>query len=92
MVTERIFGQLPTGEKVKIFHLENRSGAYAEVLQYGAILVSLCVPDREGKLTDVVLGYDNIEEYQKNGCFLARVLDETETGSPEQVSALTDRR
>ena len=69
MVTERIFGQLPTGEEVKIFHLENRSGAYAEVLQYGAILVSLCVPDREGKLTDVVLGYDNIEEYQKNGCF-----------------------
>ena len=51
MVTERIFGQLPTGEEVKIFHL-NRSGAYAEVLQYGAILVSLCVPDREGKLTE----------------------------------------
>ena len=56
MVTERIFGQLPTGEEVKIFHLENRSGAYAEVLQYGAILVSLCVPDREGKLTDVSAG------------------------------------
>ena len=69
MVTERIFETLPTGEPVKIFHLENQSGAYAEVLQYGAILVKLCVPDRDGKLTDVVLGYDDLAEYQKNGCF-----------------------
>lgn len=69
MVTERIFGKLPTGDEVKIFHLENKSGAYAEVLQYGAIVVKVCVPDRDGKLTDVVLGYDDIEEYMVNGCF-----------------------
>jgi len=69
MVSERIFGTLPTGEEAKIFHLENRSGAYAEVLQYGAIVVKICVPDREGRLTDVVLGYDDILQYTKNGCF-----------------------
>lgn len=69
MVTERIFGKLPTGEEVKLFHLENKSGAYAEVLQYGAILVKVCVPDRDGNLTDVVLGYDDIEGYLTNGCF-----------------------
>ena len=69
MVTERIFGQLPTGEEVKIFHLENRSGAYAEASSDGAILVSLCVPTEKESPTDVVLGYDNIQEYQKNGCF-----------------------
>ena len=39
-VSERKFGTLPTGEEVKIYHLENKKGAYAEVLQYGAILVN----------------------------------------------------
>ena len=44
-VSERKFGALPTGEEVKIYHLENKKGAYAEVLQYGAILVKICVPE-----------------------------------------------
>ena len=60
-VSERKFGELSTGEEISIYRLENKSGAYAEVSQFGAILVKLCVPDREGKLTDVVLGYDNVE-------------------------------
>ena len=49
-VSERKFGTLPTGEEVKIYHLENKKGAYAEVLQYGAILVKVCVPDKNGEL------------------------------------------
>lgn len=47
MVTQRTFGTLPSGEEVQIYHLENKSGAFAEVLQFGAILVKLCVPDRD---------------------------------------------
>lgn len=39
MVTQRTFGTLPSGEEVQIYHLENKSGAFAEVLQFGAILV-----------------------------------------------------
>lgn len=69
MVTDRIFGILPTGESVKLYHLENKSGAYAEVITYGAVLVKLAVPDRDGVLTDVVLGYDDVENYQKTPCF-----------------------
>ncbi|WP_274421568.1 aldose epimerase family protein [Blautia sp. XA-2221] len=68
MVTEKNFGTLPDGE-VKCFHLENASGAYAEVLSFGAVVTKLCVPDRQGNLTDVVLGYDTLEGYMKNGCF-----------------------
>ena len=68
-VSERKFGVLPTGEEVKIYHLENKKGAYAEVLQYGAILVKICVPDKNGDLKDVVLGYDDIRGYEINGCF-----------------------
>ena len=74
MITERVFGELPTGENVKIFHLENASGAYIEVLEFGAILVKLCVPDKDGKLTDVVLGYDDMRGYLSNGCFFGATI------------------
>ena len=73
-VSERKFGVLPTGEAVKIYHLENGSGAFVEVTEFGALLVKLCVPDREGKLTDVVLGYDDLESYEVNGCFFGAVI------------------
>ena len=68
-VSERKFGALPTGEEVKIYHLENKKGAYAEVLQYGAILVKVCVPDKDGRLTDVVLGYYDLQCFFVYGCF-----------------------
>ena len=74
MVTQRTFGTLPTGEEVQIYHLENKSGAFAEVLQFGAILVKLCVPDRDGRLTDVVLGYDDLAGYEVNGCFFGATI------------------
>ena len=74
MVTQRTFGTLPSGEKVQIYHLENKSGAFAEVLQFGAIIVKLCVPDRDGRLTDVVLGYDDLAGYEVNGCFFGATI------------------
>ncbi|MDO4275772.1 MAG: aldose epimerase family protein [Eubacteriales bacterium] len=73
-VSERKFGELPSGETVKLYHLENKSGAYAEVLDYGALLVKVCVPDKEGNLKDVVLGYDDLKEYEDNGCFFGAVI------------------
>ena len=80
-VSERKFGVLPTGEEVKIYHLENKKGAYAEVLQYGAILVKICVPDKKRDLKDVVLGYDDIRGYEINGCFFGAIIGEVETVS-----------
>lgn len=68
-VTAKKFGNLTSGEEITLYHLENKSGAYAEVMDYGAILVKLCVPDKDGELTDVVLGYDDVQQYEVNGCF-----------------------
>ena len=73
-VSERKFGVLQTGETVKIFHLENKSGAYAEVTDFGAILVKVCVPDKDGTLADVVLGYDDLASYEVNGCFFGSTI------------------
>ena len=52
------------------FTVRNQNGASLTVLDYGATIQSLCVPDREGKLVDVVLGYDTEEEYKQNGGYL----------------------
>ncbi len=74
MISVRKFGELPSGEEVKIYHLENKSGAFAEVTDFGAILVRLLVPDKNGTLVDVVLGYDKLESYFVNGCFFGAVI------------------
>ena len=73
-VTVREFGTLSTGEKISIYQIANAGGAYAEVIPYGAILVKVCVPDQNGKLTDVVLGYDNVKEYEVNSCFFGATI------------------
>jgi len=51
------------GKDVKMYVLKNAKGAEATVINYGAKIVSLSVPDKDSKLTDVVLGHNNLEEY-----------------------------
>ena len=73
-VTSRKFGELTSGEEIRIYHLENPSGAYAEVMEFGAILVKLCVPDKNGVLRDVVLGYDDLQQYEVNSCYFGATI------------------
>ena len=68
-VTARYFGKTMQGEDVTIYHISNSAGMTAEVMDYGAVLVSLYVPDRNGKFEDVVLGYDTIDGYRVNRFF-----------------------
>ncbi|SDP28809.1 aldose 1-epimerase [Mucilaginibacter sp. OK268] len=53
------------GQKVKLFSLKNNSGTTVAITNYGGRLVSLLVPDKDGKATDVILGYDSLKSYQK---------------------------
>ncbi len=53
------------GQKVKLFTLKNTGGATVAITNYGGRLVSLLVPDKDGKPTDVILGYDSLKSYQK---------------------------
>ena len=48
---------------VKLYTLKNQNGVEVCITNYGARIVSLCVPDKDGKPTDVVLGFDNIAQY-----------------------------
>ena len=62
-VTQESFGRMPDGTEVNIYELTNAKGLRAKVIDYGAILVSLEVPDRAGKLGDVALGFDDLDSY-----------------------------
>lgn len=51
------------GQPVTLFTLTNASGANVGIIEYGGIVVSLSVPDRDGNLGDVVLGFDTLDAY-----------------------------
>jgi len=60
------FGAVPDGTPVEIYTLRNSRGMEAGIMTYGGIVVSLKVPDKDGKFADVVLGYDNLNAYVAN--------------------------
>jgi aldose 1-epimerase len=64
-VTSQAFGKMPDGTAVEIFTLSD--GAYeARIATYGGVLISLKAPDRNGKVADVVLGFDDLDGYVSN--------------------------
>jgi aldose 1-epimerase len=83
-VVKAPFGQLATGEVADLFTLTNANGLVAKVTNYGTIITELHVPDRQGKLADVVLGFDNLEPYLKRhpyfGCTVGRVANRIAKG------------
>ncbi|MFY7852592.1 MAG: galactose-1-epimerase, partial [Brevundimonas sp.] len=62
-VTEAVFGQLASGETVRLITLTNRNGATARVMTWGAALQSLAMPDRGGRMAEMVLGLDTLADY-----------------------------
>jgi aldose 1-epimerase len=76
-VTARAFGSLPGGKPVEAWTLCGRGGLVVEAITYGATVTSLLAPDRNGRLADVVLGFDNLESYLAGrfyfGAFVGRV-------------------
>ena len=73
-VKKEKFGTARNGKDVYAFTLSNANGVQAKIINFGAILVSLLVPDKNGKVEDVVLGYDSLEEYYGNGSFFGATI------------------
>ncbi|MBF4515223.1 galactose mutarotase [Flavobacterium sp. ANB] len=59
----KLFGLMPDGEKVYSFELSNKNGMKAQIINYGATVTSLQVPLENGKVADVVLGFDTLDSY-----------------------------
>jgi aldose 1-epimerase len=82
------FGTTQEGVPVHLFTLTNANGLVAKLTNFGATLVELHVPDREGDLADIVLGFDDVAGYegadnQYFGCIAGRVANRVAKGSFE---------
>lgn len=73
-VRKGVFGQMPNGEKIDLYTLTNDKGMKVSVTDYGARVVSIMAPDRDGKFADVVLGFDNLEGYLGNNPFFGAIV------------------
>jgi aldose 1-epimerase len=65
-VAKESFGQTPDGQSVILYTLKNPNGFTAKIMNYGATLVSLEAPDKNGKFADVTLGFDKLDGYLKD--------------------------
>ena len=63
-ITTRPFGTTKAGQSVTEYTLTNKGGASIKVIDFGAILTSIVVPDRNGALADVALGFDTLDRYE----------------------------
>lgn len=62
------------GKPVALYTLTNKNGLVAKITNYGGIVTSLMVPDRNGNLGDIVLGYDNLDSYIKNNPYFGALI------------------
>jgi aldose 1-epimerase len=56
------YGTLPDGRPVLLYRLQNKTGTYAEIMNYGGIIRSLVFADKNGKPGDIVMGYETLED------------------------------
>jgi aldose 1-epimerase len=62
-ITKKSFGKLADGREALLFEFANKNGITATITNYGCAIVTLCVPDKDGKPRDVVTGFDSLEGY-----------------------------
>ncbi|MCW5978827.1 MAG: galactose mutarotase [Bryobacteraceae bacterium] len=62
-VNKESFGKTADGAAIDIYTLRNKNGVEARIINYGAIVVSIKTPDRQGNLGDVTLGFDSLDGY-----------------------------
>jgi aldose 1-epimerase len=63
LIKEEAFRGIHKGKKTGLYTLKNKNGLVAQITNYGAIIVSIYVPDSKGNMADIVQGYDTIQEY-----------------------------
>jgi aldose 1-epimerase len=74
IIPEESFKGVHRGKQTSLHTLKNKNGLIAQITNYGGIIVSIYVPDRNGKMADVVQGYDTIKEYiDGNGPYMGAV-------------------
>ncbi|HEX7025187.1 MAG TPA: aldose epimerase family protein [Gemmatimonadales bacterium] len=68
------FGAMPDGTPVELFTFRNAQGTGLRAMTYGAAIVSLSVPDRDGSPADVVLGFDSLSGYLSHSSYFGAIV------------------
>lgn len=71
---KQVFGKTADGRQADLYVLTNKNGMEAAITNFGGVVVWLKVPDRSGKLADVVLGYDNLDGYVNDKAYLGAII------------------
>lgn len=69
-IKKQSFGKTQSGEETFLYILTNDNGISVSLTNFGACIVNIMVPDKKGKIEDIVLGYDNVAGYEINSPFL----------------------
>lgn len=68
------YGLTKDGREAKTYTITNKAGAYVTISDFGGIITKLLVPDKEGNLRDVVLGYESASDYENGGGYLGALI------------------
>lgn len=73
-IEQHLWGMTPEGEAIVLYTLRNAQGAEVKLSNYGAAVVAATMPDRQGRMADVVLGYKHPEDYFADGPFCGKTV------------------
>ena len=71
---KEVFGRTKQGDVVTSYTITNKTGMSATIIDYGATVVKLLIPDRQGSLRDVQLGYDDVQSYEEGTTFFGTII------------------
>ena len=81
-IEQHVWGMTPEGEAIILYTLRNDRGAEVRLSNYGAAIVAAVMPDREGRMADVVLGYKHPKDTSTTARPPARAWAAAPTASP----------
>ena len=73
-ITKSDFGKLSSGENVSLYTFKNSIGAEVEIIDFGGAIRAVRVPDKNGVMEDVVLGYDSVDGYENQGKYIGALI------------------
>lgn len=73
-ITRESFGKTADGQTVDLYTLTNSRGAEVKITNYGGTVTSLKIPDRNGKFDDIVLGFNNLDDYLKATAYFGAII------------------
>ena len=90
-IESRIWGKTPDGKEIVLYTITNESGASVSLSSVGAGIVSVNVPDKDGKLADVVIGYDDPMSFSETAHVRENAREGMRTESQKDISLSTEK-